>query len=63
MLMLPDELILSRAIIAPDGVPREVILFNDQFPGPTIEANWGDWIVINVINNITDPEEGVAVHW
>ncbi|CAL3964432.1 unnamed protein product, partial [Diplocarpon coronariae] len=24
----------------PDGVSKNVILINGQFPGPTIEANW-----------------------
>ncbi len=23
---------------------KNVLLVNDQFPGPMIEANWGDWI-------------------
>jgi FtsP/CotA-like multicopper oxidase with cupredoxin domain len=36
-------------------------LVNNQFPGPTIEANWGDWIEVTVTNNI--PDEGTAIHW
>ena len=35
---------LSRARIAPDGYLKNMILINDQFPGPMIEANWGDYI-------------------
>ncbi len=35
---------LSRAQIAPDGYSKDVILVNGQFPGPIIEANWGDYI-------------------
>lgn len=35
---------LSRAQKAPDGYLKDVILVNDQFPGPLIEANWGDII-------------------
>ena len=35
---------LSRAQIAPDGYLKNVILINGQFPGPVIEANWGDYI-------------------
>ena len=34
---------------------------NDQFPGPMIEANWGDWIEVKVTNDI--PDEGTAIHW
>ena len=31
-------------VLAPDGVAKDMIVVNGQFPGPTIEANWGDWI-------------------
>ena len=34
--------------IAPDGVEKNAILINGQFPGPLIEANWGDWIEVHV---------------
>ncbi|RDI76498.1 hypothetical protein Vi05172_g13512 [Venturia inaequalis] len=43
---------LSRAMITPDGYRKPTILVNGQFPGPTIEANWGDWIQVNVIRSI-----------
>lgn len=35
---------IDRIVLAPDGVVRDMIVINGQFPGPTIEANWGDWI-------------------
>ena len=35
---------LARARKAPDGYLKDVILVNGQFPGPVIEANWGDHI-------------------
>lgn len=54
---------IRRGFIAPDGVNKSVILINGQFPGPTIEANWGDTIRVNVTNEITGPEEGTALHW
>ncbi|KAK4178282.1 laccase lac5 [Triangularia setosa] len=54
---------ISRGLIAPDGYEREVLLVNGAFPGPLIEANWGDMIVVNVKNNITNPEDGTAIHW
>lgn len=31
---------ITRSTIKPDGVVKNVILINGQFPGPTIEANW-----------------------
>jgi len=40
------EFTVSRSIIAPDGVEKQGIVFNGQFPGPLIEANWGDWIEV-----------------
>lgn len=50
-------------MIAPDGYDRNVLLVNGAFPGPLIEANWGDTIQVTVHNNITGPEEGTALHW
>lgn len=54
---------VSRSQLSPDGVLRDVILVNNQFPGPMIEANFGDWIEVRVHNNISGPEEGTATHW
>ena len=42
---------------------KPAILVNGQFPGPTIEANWGDTIEVTVRNSITSPAEGTALHW
>ena len=39
------------------------MLINGQFPGPTIEANWGDTIQVTVENRIIGPEEGTSLHW
>ncbi|UPL01463.1 hypothetical protein LCI18_012397 [Fusarium solani-melongenae] len=52
---------VSRSTLAPDGYELPVILVNGQFPGPTIEANWGDTIQVTVTNDIED--EGLALHW
>lgn len=51
---------ISAGQIAPDGVFKDGILVNGQFPGPTIEANWGDMISITVKNSL---DEGTAMHW
>ncbi|KAF4549390.1 Multicopper oxidase-like protein 6 [Elsinoe fawcettii] len=51
---------VDEKIIAPDGVSKPGIVINGQFPGPMIEANWGDWIEIKVINKLS---EGTALHW
>ncbi|KAI9704711.1 MAG: hypothetical protein M1836_006491 [Candelina mexicana] len=54
---------IKRGLKAPDGYQKQVILINDQYPGPTIEANWGDTIQVTVHNQISTPEEGTALHW
>lgn len=54
---------ITRGFKAPDGVNKSMLLINDQFPGPTIEANWGDTFQITVENRITGPEEGTSMHW
>lgn len=54
---------ISRGILSPDGYQRSMILINGQFPGPTVEANWGDTIRVTVSNNITHNAEGTSIHW
>ncbi len=54
---------ISRGSLSPDGYKKDMILVNGQFPGPTIEANWGDTIRVTVTNNITDRPEGTSIHW
>ncbi|KAH7335816.1 multicopper oxidase-domain-containing protein [Rhizoctonia solani] len=46
---------------APDGYYRQMLVVNGQYPGPTIEANEGDTIIVNVKNKI--PRVGTSVHW
>ncbi|KAK5154553.1 hypothetical protein LTS14_006690 [Recurvomyces mirabilis] len=52
---------VEKQSCAPDGVNITCLLANGQYPGPTIEANWGDWIEVKVTNNVED--EGTAIHW
>ncbi|KAK2044692.1 multicopper oxidase [Colletotrichum somersetense] len=40
-----------------------LIIVDGQFPGPLLEANWGDMVEVTIHNNITGPEEGTAMHW
>ncbi|VUC21394.1 unnamed protein product [Clonostachys rosea] len=54
---------ISRGFKAPDGYKRDVLLINGAFPGPLIEANWGDTIEVTVHNKIFSPDEGFALHW
>jgi FtsP/CotA-like multicopper oxidase with cupredoxin domain len=47
----------------PDGSggSRPLMLINGQYPGPVIRAKWGDWIVVNVKNNLQ--HNGTGIHW
>jgi FtsP/CotA-like multicopper oxidase with cupredoxin domain len=45
---------------APDGYSRRILLINGKFPGPVIEANEGDRIVVHVNNQMTIPS---TMHW
>ncbi|KAK8131536.1 Laccase-1 [Apiospora sp. TS-2023a] len=39
----------------------KVMLINGQFPGPTLRADWGDNIVVNVKNSLKT--NGTSIHW
>lgn len=52
---------ISAKTIAPDGVEKPGIVVNGQFPGPLIEANWGDWIEVTVTNLLES--DGTSLHW
>jgi len=47
-------LTVDNVTMAPDGVTKNMYVFNNSFPGPTLEANWGDTFVIHVQNNLQD---------
>ncbi|CAE6467893.1 unnamed protein product, partial [Rhizoctonia solani] len=51
---------VATATGSPDGYYRPMLVVNGQYPGPTIEANDGDTIVINVQN---DMSVGTTIHW
>jgi FtsP/CotA-like multicopper oxidase with cupredoxin domain len=40
---------------------NNTLLINGAYPGPVIEANWGDWIEVELTNNLCC--EGTALHW
>ncbi|CAG8513572.1 5664_t:CDS:2 [Dentiscutata heterogama] len=45
---------ITKESFAPDGFEREMYLINGQFPGPTIECNKDDVLVINVENCLNE---------
>ncbi|ORY04117.1 Cupredoxin [Clohesyomyces aquaticus] len=52
---------ITEGTISPDGVPRKALLVNGQMPGPTIEANWGDTVVVTVTNGLGN--NGTSLHF
>lgn len=52
---------VSNTTIAPDGVERIGLVINGQMPGPLIEANWGDTVVVHLENRLQD--NGTSVHF
>ena len=43
---------MDNVTLAPDGIQRQMMAFNNSFPGPLLEANWGDNVVVHVTNNL-----------
>ncbi|RMD39160.1 hypothetical protein DV735_g5969, partial [Chaetothyriales sp. CBS 134920] len=56
------DLTISNAVMAPDGYLTNVTVINGQYPGPTLEADWGDTLRVRVHNNLTN-DNGTAIHW
>ncbi|KAH7093944.1 laccase [Auriculariales sp. MPI-PUGE-AT-0066] len=52
---------VRNVTLAPDGRSRQVLAINGQIPGPTIVANWGDTIKVNVKNSLQ--HNGTNIHW
>lgn len=52
--------VVSNKTAAFDGFVRTVLVINNQFPGPLIEANEGDTIIVKVKNEMDIP---VSIHW
>ncbi|KAF2864483.1 carbohydrate-binding module family 20 [Piedraia hortae CBS 480.64] len=52
---------ITNTTLSPDGIQRPAFLINNQYPGPRIEANWGDTIQVTVKNSLTN--NGTSIHW
>ncbi|PLW48883.1 hypothetical protein PCASD_02822 [Puccinia coronata f. sp. avenae] len=52
--------VVANKTAAFDGFTRTVLVINNQFPGPLIEANEGDTIVVRVENQLNLP---LSMHW
>ncbi|THU92259.1 hypothetical protein K435DRAFT_672475 [Dendrothele bispora CBS 962.96] len=54
--------VIAMFMFFSDGYNRSYITINGQTPGPLIEANEGDTLVINVQNNLNDNQTS-SIHW
>ncbi|CAG8187589.1 unnamed protein product [Penicillium olsonii] len=55
---------LEHLTVAPDGRSRSAIAINGSIPGPTIEANWGDEVVVHLTNSLPDSlQNGTSIHF
>jgi FtsP/CotA-like multicopper oxidase with cupredoxin domain len=52
---------ITNTTCAPDGIKRNCMLINGQYPGPTIFANWGDMIQVTLTNKLQN--NGTGLHW
>ena len=55
------KLELSWGKRAPDGVERDMILVNGQFPGPILEITEGNDVVVEVFNGL-DADSSIHFH-
>ena len=39
---------------------KSIVTVNGQFPGPTVFANEGDFVVIRVVNHVS---YNMSIHW
>ncbi|KAK5135794.1 hypothetical protein LTR08_004620 [Meristemomyces frigidus] len=51
---------ITNTTLSPDGIERPVLVVNGQMPGPLIEANWGDDIIVHVKNSMQN--NGTTIH-
>lgn len=55
------NLVITNGTWNADGKEHMSFLINGQTPGPAIECNWGDIIVVKVTNQLQI--NGTAIHW
>jgi FtsP/CotA-like multicopper oxidase with cupredoxin domain len=55
---------LEQVTVSPDGRSRFATAINGSIPGPTIEANWGDEVVVHLTNSLPDSlQNGTSMHF
>lgn len=54
---------VEQITAAPDGIDRVAYAINGSIPGPTIYADWGDWVTVHVTNTLSEAQNGTSIHW
>ncbi|KAK7046367.1 laccase 3 [Favolaschia claudopus] len=56
---------MVNVVLSPDGYPRDTVVPNGTFPGPTFKVNKGDSVVIHTHNKLTSPDmrRSTSIHW
>ncbi|KAJ7258658.1 laccase 1 [Mycena rebaudengoi] len=59
------DIVISNAIVAPDGFSRGAVVAGGLLPGPSIKGNKGDVFNLNVVNELNDPTmlQSTSIHW
>ena len=52
---------VTECTVSPDGHERSALCINGITPGPLIEANWGDTIIVHLTNSMK--VNGTSMHW
>ncbi|MBW0466134.1 hypothetical protein O181_005849 [Austropuccinia psidii MF-1] len=52
--------VVDERLGSPDGFEKHMFVVNGQYPGPTIEANEGDEVMVTVKNDLAQP---TSIHW
>ncbi|KAF2018573.1 multicopper oxidase [Aaosphaeria arxii CBS 175.79] len=53
--------VTNTTINADGNGTKPAMLINNQYPGPTIRAAWGDTVIVNVKNSLQ--HNGTGIHW
>ncbi|OQE12344.1 hypothetical protein PENVUL_c001G00258 [Penicillium vulpinum] len=56
---------VNETTLSPDGFmpPRLAMTVNGTLPGPTLVADWGDWVIVHVTNHLYQSRNGSSIHW
>ncbi|KAJ5768351.1 hypothetical protein N7533_000934 [Penicillium manginii] len=55
---------LDQLYLAPDGRARWTLAINGTIPGPTLEVNWGDTVVVHLLNKLPSTvRNGTSMHF